>query len=624
MIFDGDIPSADDRPSPSASALDPAKMLLCRVWALGKCRYGDTCRFLHTWNVGDSFSFLTALKGHHKGIRGIALPSGSDKLYSGSKDKSVRVGIATLARYETPRLTMRYCLVGLSDKCILQRPLASILQRPVWNTQTYNEILLGGPVGQMHFLVTTGFHPPETSGELLFSGQLHCKSREKSKEENALFEGIGEKEEELGSQRRKGIQTLGGFFARISNISTIGGMESYMDFLMLVRERLFLEKYNAFLKALISFKEKRINFPTLERELVENIFKGHPKLILGINKFLVKGNKFTNFAREATIHQFLDKIKDRDQVLYALFLTMQDDYLNGTATMPVSEFCLKVAKICQGHDDLLKEYESFLGAESKGEAFEYASFGRNLSGITLEQSSFDLPSAWRVNRGKELLKFGNKQRRRKMDDKELDCDSYMKKQIKRMRAEKNAESSKDKELENTPCCAFNKISSGNSNDLVSEQLTKEGYLLNSNGCTPSYHLLENYPVPQASYMEDCDASVLNDIVKLVPSSTGGGGSGPKQSAEDLDDARFELDVLISSIKDAIKDGKKLLEKTASNQEIEIENHLSVRSPRCVDQLYGDHWWGIRDLIRTNPQRVLPTIIVRSQDKLYLDYNTPKS
>ncbi|KAL5974308.1 hypothetical protein ACLOJK_030972 [Asimina triloba] len=312
--------------------------------------------------------------------------------------------------------------------------------------------------------------------------------------------------------------------------------------------------------------------------------------------------------------------KDRDQVLYALFLTMQDDYLNGTGTMPVSEFCLKVAKIFQGHDDLLKEYESFLRAESRGDAFEYASFGRNLSGITLEQSSFDLPSAWRVNRGKELLKFGNKQRRRKMDDKELDCDSNMKKQIKRMRAEKNAESSKDKELENTPCCAFNKISSGNSNDLVSEQLTKanvcEGYLLNSNGCTPSYHLLENYPVPQASYMEDCDASVLNDIVKLVPSSTGGGVSGPKQSAEDLlDDARFELDVLISSIKDAIKDGKKLLEKTASNQEIEIENHLSVRSLRCIEQLYGDRWWGIRVLIRTNPQRVLPTIIVRLDQKL---------
>ncbi|ONK82116.1 uncharacterized protein A4U43_C01F36280 [Asparagus officinalis] len=39
----------------------------------------------------DSFSLLTPLQGHQKVITGIALPSGSDKLYSGSKDETVRV-----------------------------------------------------------------------------------------------------------------------------------------------------------------------------------------------------------------------------------------------------------------------------------------------------------------------------------------------------------------------------------------------------------------------------------------------------------------------------------------------------------------------------------------------------
>lgn len=105
---------------------------VCNYWVQGNCSYGDKCKFLHCWSMGDSFSLLTQLDGHQKVIRlyisgchcfygvtlvyfwpfiglyvlstdvvscvfreqvvsGIALPSGSDKLYTGSKDQTVRV-----------------------------------------------------------------------------------------------------------------------------------------------------------------------------------------------------------------------------------------------------------------------------------------------------------------------------------------------------------------------------------------------------------------------------------------------------------------------------------------------------------------------------------------------------
>lgn len=64
---------------------------VCNYWVQGNCGYGDKCKFLHSWKMGEGFSLLTQLEGHQKVVTGIALPSGSDKLYSGSKDDTVRV-----------------------------------------------------------------------------------------------------------------------------------------------------------------------------------------------------------------------------------------------------------------------------------------------------------------------------------------------------------------------------------------------------------------------------------------------------------------------------------------------------------------------------------------------------
>ena len=39
---------------------------VCNYWIQGNCSYGERCKFLHTWSVGDGFSLLTQLEGHQK------------------------------------------------------------------------------------------------------------------------------------------------------------------------------------------------------------------------------------------------------------------------------------------------------------------------------------------------------------------------------------------------------------------------------------------------------------------------------------------------------------------------------------------------------------------------------
>ncbi|OWM68562.1 hypothetical protein CDL15_Pgr023527 [Punica granatum] len=64
---------------------------LCQGWASGACVNGDKCRFRHSWSRGEDLGLLAKLEGHEKGIAGIGFPSGSDKLYTGSKDGTVRI-----------------------------------------------------------------------------------------------------------------------------------------------------------------------------------------------------------------------------------------------------------------------------------------------------------------------------------------------------------------------------------------------------------------------------------------------------------------------------------------------------------------------------------------------------
>ncbi|CAI9092151.1 OLC1v1027326C1 [Oldenlandia corymbosa var. corymbosa] len=123
---------------------------LCSYWAQGKCTHGDKCWYLHSWSTG-SFSLLTQLEGHEKVVTGIALPSGSDKLYSCSKDATVR-----LWDCQSGQCAGAFNVGGevgcmLSEGPWLFVGLTNLVK--AWNTQTNSELSLDGPVGQVYALV---------------------------------------------------------------------------------------------------------------------------------------------------------------------------------------------------------------------------------------------------------------------------------------------------------------------------------------------------------------------------------------------------------------------------------------------------------------------------------------
>ncbi|KAL0454925.1 UNVERIFIED_CONTAM: Zinc finger CCCH domain-containing protein 48 [Sesamum latifolium] len=78
------------RTEPENCSSQKAKPKQCKYWITGNCVHGDKCKDLHSWFSGSGFTLLKKLEGHTKAITGISLPSGSDKLYSCSKDKSIR------------------------------------------------------------------------------------------------------------------------------------------------------------------------------------------------------------------------------------------------------------------------------------------------------------------------------------------------------------------------------------------------------------------------------------------------------------------------------------------------------------------------------------------------------
>ncbi|KDP27447.1 hypothetical protein JCGZ_19808 [Jatropha curcas] len=157
-----------ENPSPSKSGGDVAEgktikkssKKSCEHWMSGTCVEGDGCQFLHSWSDGNWFSMLTKLQGHSQAVSGIALPSGSDKLYSGSNDGTVHVwdchtGQSTKvinlgARIGTLISEGPWIFVGLPN-CV-----------KAWNLETGAEFSLDEPVGQVFAM--------DVAVDMLFAG----------------------------------------------------------------------------------------------------------------------------------------------------------------------------------------------------------------------------------------------------------------------------------------------------------------------------------------------------------------------------------------------------------------------------------------------------------------------
>lgn len=133
---------------------------LCNHWLQGNCKYGDNCKYLHQWSTGDCFFMLTSLEGHGQVVTGIALPSVSDKLYTGSQDDTVRVWDCQSGQLAG------VVNVGAAVGCMLSEGpwlfvgLTNLVK--AWNIQTSVELSLNGPVGQVYSLVV--------GNDLLFAG----------------------------------------------------------------------------------------------------------------------------------------------------------------------------------------------------------------------------------------------------------------------------------------------------------------------------------------------------------------------------------------------------------------------------------------------------------------------
>ncbi|KAL0001561.1 hypothetical protein SO802_015342 [Lithocarpus litseifolius] len=153
---------ANNNSSSKDEIVTPSKSLetICQFWVHGNCAQGDQCQYLHSWFRADGLGILANLQGHNKAVTGIALPENSNKLYSGSRDGTIRVwecdtGLCVHVNDLGTEVGSLICkgiwvFVGMTNVV------------KAWNTESGAEYNLDGPVGQVYAL--------ETTDDVLFAG----------------------------------------------------------------------------------------------------------------------------------------------------------------------------------------------------------------------------------------------------------------------------------------------------------------------------------------------------------------------------------------------------------------------------------------------------------------------
>ncbi|KAL0898295.1 hypothetical protein Bca101_082256 [Brassica carinata] len=133
---------SNDRGSPKS------KECVCKFWKAGNCKKGDQCSFFHSWTSLPGMVMVAALEGHKKDLKGIALPQGSDKLFSASSDGTLRIWDC-----HTGQCVHTINLQAEAGSLMSEEGPWVFLGLPnavkVFNVQTCKDLHLNGVVGQV-------------------------------------------------------------------------------------------------------------------------------------------------------------------------------------------------------------------------------------------------------------------------------------------------------------------------------------------------------------------------------------------------------------------------------------------------------------------------------------------